>query len=421
MRSFSLAGSMMLAVVCVSACGGGSDAKSPTTSSGGSSAQGGGNSSGGTSTSTGGTTSSSGSSAGGGGTLPSSLDCKQAWPAAAPKLEPNKWTAINPSGVKFGGEPGNGAFVQGMAIDPCNPSTIYLGVNSFTPADGAGLYKTVDAGANWTRVGNLDEPVRVRVDPKDPLHLYAGDGVRGNTLGFWVSHDGGNTWAKPAGYMALQPGTFTLDDIYDIATDPADFNHLLVTFHSPWGTATTMQSSGVLESKDGGDSWIVHPPQSTWATGSNVWFLDNSSSWIVGTQADGFWRTTDSGATWKHVSTVTMTHGGGQLYTSSTGDLYTSCSAGVQRSTDHGLTWTTVASIGSTTSVFGDGTTLYTHTAYSGGTAPFSTSLESDGVTWTASGAEMFSDGPFEMAYDAKERIVYSANWGNGLLALKLP
>jgi hypothetical protein len=31
-----------------------------------------------------------------------------------------------------------------------------------------------------------------------------------------------------------------------------------------------------------------------------------------------------------------------------------------------------------------------------------------------------FSDGPFEMAYDAYNGIVYSANWGNGLLALPL-
>jgi len=74
------------------------------------------------------------------------------------------------------------------------------------------------------------------------------------------------------------------------------------------------------------------------------------------------------------------------------------------------------------TSVFGDGTTLYTHHAYGGTTQdPFYTSPETDGVNWTpASNAGMFTNGPFEMALDATNGVLYSGNWGNGLLALRL-
>jgi hypothetical protein len=43
-------------------------------------------------------------------------------------------------------------------------------------------------------------------------------------------------------------------------------------------------------------------------------------------------------------------------------------------------------------------------------------------MTWTPynGGAQKFTDGPFEMAFDAANGILYSANWGNGILALKV-
>ena len=43
----------------------------------------------------------------------------------------------------------------------------------------------------------------VRVDPNDSEHLYVGDGVRGSTMGFWISTDGGASFTKPAGWSAL--------------------------------------------------------------------------------------------------------------------------------------------------------------------------------------------------------------------------
>jgi len=393
------------------------------TGTGGTSAQGG------TNTSTGGKSmTTTGGSKGGNGMLPSEVKCDETpWPKDAPALEAGKWTAINPEapagadGPKFVGEPNSGAFVQGMAIDPCNTNTIYLTVQTFV-STGGGLYKTIDAGAHWTQVGNLDEPIRVRVDPKNPLHLYAGDGVRGMTMGFWVSQDGGNTWAIPAGFTALIPGTVTNQDLYDVAVDPVDFNHVLVTYHSEWGGPKYGTASGVLESTDGGDSWVANTPDPSWGSGNNVWFMDNSATWLLGSQAAGYWRTTDSGAHWAQVSKCPMTHGGGQLYKA--GDAwYSSCNSGVQRSTDGGATWTTVLNMFPTTSVFGDGTNLYTHSAYLSGNGPFYSSPEADGVTWAPAtdGSQMFTDGPFEMAVDPKQHILYSANWGNGLLAMPIP
>ena len=95
-------------------------------------------------------------------------------------------------------------------VDPCNPATLYLSI------DQSGMWKTTDAGATWTRLGSppampnfttsvsyLDSPIGIRVDPADSKHLYATQGVRGTTLGFWVSEDAGQTWNWPAGFVSI--------------------------------------------------------------------------------------------------------------------------------------------------------------------------------------------------------------------------
>jgi hypothetical protein len=348
-----------------------------------------------------------------------------ALPNSAPSLTPGIWKDISPAGVNFAGEPGNTPFTQGIAIDPCNPATIYVTVSCFDTTLSA-VWRTTDAGSSWTKVGKFDAPVRVRVDPQNPLHLYVGDGVRGGTTGFWVSNDGGATWTMPANFKALNnanPKIYDLD-VYDVATEPSDFNHVLVSFHGAWGWTDTKwnASSGVFESKDGGQSWIVHAPAGNWGTGHGVWFLNNSSTWLLGTQGQGFWRTTDAGNTWSQVTTINLSHGGGQVYYTKARVLYAASSNGVIRSTDDGATWTQVGTVNFVTSVYGDGNRLYTHHAYSGGAAPFFTSPETDGTTWTAydGGAQMVTDGPFEMAFDSENGILYSGNWGNGVLALKV-
>jgi hypothetical protein len=214
-------------------------------------------------------------------------------------------------------------------------------------------------------------------------------------------------------------GKIFIDDVYDVAADPTDFNHVLVTSHSSW---TSPGSAGVLESKDGGKTWIVHEPVNGWGAGHGIWFVSNSATWLLGTQGDGYWRTTDSGGTWKQVTTESMAHGGGQVYRAKTGVLYASGSDEVMRSTDEGVTWTKVGPVKFTTAVFGDGNFLYAHQAYNGPVGPFFTSPETDGVTWKAyqNGTQSFANGPFEMAFDAANGILYSSNWGEGILALKV-
>jgi photosystem II stability/assembly factor-like uncharacterized protein len=348
-------------------------------------------------------------------------------PSGAPALSAGTWVNISPKGVPFGD---GGAFTQGLAVDPCDPATIYLTVDGFdVSGTKAGLYKTTDGGSSWKKISLLDEPIKVRIDPKNPQHLYVVDGVRGGSEGFWVSCDGGETFFTPTGFAKLKddPGMFQYDT-YDVAVDPSDFNHLLVSNHGAWGWTDTKwnTNSGVLESKDGGASWIVHEPMQGWGTGHAINFLynpalkvGNSDTWLLGTQGPGMFKTTDAGKTWKKVSAEGIQHGGGSVYYDKAGTLYASGASANLRSSDNGETWTQVSDAKVYNAIYGDGTLLYTAPGF-GPSTFFTTPEGGNGTTWTALGTQQFKEGPFEMAMDRKNRVLYTASWGDGLWALKL-
>ena len=66
--------------------------------------------------------------------------------------------------------------------------------------------------------------------------------------------------------------------------------------------------------------------------------IGNSQTWLLGTQGAGYWRTTDSGATWTKVSDNNITHGGSTIYYAQNKVLY--ASGRTMHSSDNGATWT---------------------------------------------------------------------------------
>jgi hypothetical protein len=336
-------------------------------------------------------------------------------PSGAPALTAGTWVNISPVGVPFDAKAT--ALTQGMALDPCDMATIYLTVDSPGDKSKTGLYKTVDAGAHWTKLGKFGGLQNIKVDPRDHTHLYVTCGVGSGTDGFWVSKDAGETWTQPSGFLTAA-SQLTCCDLYHAEPDPTDFNHVLVTFH---------YGDGILESFNGGDTWTVHKPDPGWSGsgGYDVFMLyrpdlglGNGKRWLYGTQGKGYWLTTDAGSSWNKVTDTSMEHGGGQLYYNKQGTLYSSGTPHVIRSTDNGATWTALASSPqSTLSMIGDGTYLYTG---SHGGGAFFTARESADDKWTAFNSQTFWEGPFEMAFDAANGILYAANIRAGIWALKV-
>jgi hypothetical protein len=351
----------------------------------------------------------------------------------APVLVPGIWSDITPPGAVANETFGTPV----IELDPTDAAVLYV------CSDERGLWKSADAGSSWRRLGDpsrasqgrtvyyLDSPIRVRVDPRNPKRLLATQGVRGNTQGFWVSLDGGESWSRPAGFQAIAEQT--THDVTTLAVDPSNFDHLLLGPHSTWGDSGT---AGLLESIDGGETWIKHAPQPGWTHSSpGLHFLyepsmgiGNSQTWLSA-QETGWWRTADGGETWSKVSTRSIAHGGTDIYYSTNRVLYAGAHGYPLRSDDNGLTWETLESIPNATyyTIQGDGETLYTQLSYTGdnggrGPQPYLVSAEGDGNAWTAygDGRQTFDNGPFVMRFEKSNRIMYSANWRGGIWALKV-
>lgn len=351
-----------------------------------------------------------------------------------PALQAGVWTDITPVEANVGATYG----APVIELDPTDPATLYMCV------DANGLWKSTDAGSTWRRLGDpnrkpangrvyyLDSPIWVRVDPRDPQHLIATQGVRGATLGFWVSRDGGESWRHPTGYEAIAKET-TLD-VTSLAIDPTDFDHILLGSHQAWPGG---QTAGILESSDGGESWTKHPAQPGWSSASaGLHFLyepslgiGNSQTWLTAQESGGWWRTSDGGTNWTRVTERVIAHGGNQLYYTKEGVLYAGSHGYPLRSRDNGQTWETIESLPYATyySIHGDGKTLYTQISYTGdnagqGLQPWRVSAEDSGNSWTPyqGGAQTFNNGPFIMRFDANNGIMYSANWRTGVWALKV-
>jgi hypothetical protein len=343
-------------------------------------------------------------------------------PGTPPDLVPGVWKNITPN-VSLDGTFG----ANSIDFDPGNPLTLYASL------DMQGLWKSTDGGTSWALLGDpngigqdttnyLDSPLRVAVDPCNSQHLYATQGVRGATMGFWVSMDGGETWTRPPGFIEVAGST--TDDVTTLAVDPWNFGHLLVGSHSPWSQGDI----GIIESKDFGQTWTTHAPAGGFPAGSvGIGFGANADTWIVNGDT-GTWRTADGGATWDFVSEMSGTHGGAELYRDSTGTLYFTGYQYPYRSTDDGVTWSQLKTglpYGYYLSIIGDGKNLYTAPSFPDdghiqANQPYLTSPESDGVTWTAQDvAQPFDNGPYRMRYEPVNGIIYSANWHAGVWAMK--
>lgn len=344
--------------------------------------------------------------------------------AAEPQLEPGVWKVVTPPTVKTSFE--DHVFCQGVAIDPQHPRTLYLCICAFDAAKG-GLFKTTDGGESWKKLGELDEPLHVAINPRDSQHLYCVDGVRGATQGFWVSQDGGESWTMPEGFKKACEKPVGTRDLYSIAVNPTDFQHILVTFHSPWADG---KNCGVLESKDGGESWTaIDPPSSLkGGYGMAVFFLfdpakkiGDAKTWLFTAQEGGFFRTTNSGKSWSLVSKFPMTHGGNQIYRAKDGTLYSGGYQYPTRSTDNGASWEQVKTglpYSWYMGIVGDGEHIYTQSTSKD--HPFFVSPETDGLTWKPLNEQKFSATAFEMVYNPIDKILYAASWEEGLLAMRL-
>ena len=152
--------------------------------------------------------------------------------------------------------------IGAIAIQQSNPSVVWVGTGEGNPRNslnlGAGIYKSLDAGKTWKKMG-LDKTIcihRVVIDPTNPNTVYAA--AIGNPYaehpdrGVFKTTDGGETWSK-----ILYANDTT--GCADLIMDPSNPNKLIAAMwqfrRTPWDLKSGGKGSGLFITVDGGKNW----------------------------------------------------------------------------------------------------------------------------------------------------------------------
>jgi hypothetical protein len=204
-----------------------------------------------------------------------------------------------------------------------------------------------------------------------------------------------------------------------VAIDPSNHEHVLLTFHEP--CLPPHAATCIAETMDGGSSWRLIDGDPSWNgnEGQVVFFLDNSQTWLWGSQTNGFFRSENSGVTWEAIQGMTTSHlQGSQLLRTSTDAFFVAGADGVWTSPDgKASTWTLVPNTGPIVGgLVSDGTTMFTSTCYFANfcNPRYLRSPESDGQTWTVIKSPTMTQGG-TLGYDKAHKLLYSSNLDAGM------
>jgi len=154
------------------------------------------------------------------------------------------------------------AAVGGVAVCETNPDIVYATTGETqirgNIQPGNGVWKTVDAGKTWSKVGLADVQnfSRVRIHPTDCDTVYVGGfgqyGVPNEDRGVFKTSDGGESWDKVL-YRDDKTGAV------DISMDPGNpetlYASLWEAYRKPWSMSSGGPGSGLFRSTNGGEDW----------------------------------------------------------------------------------------------------------------------------------------------------------------------
>jgi photosystem II stability/assembly factor-like uncharacterized protein len=149
-----------------------------------------------------------------------------------------------------------------VTLDPVHPEVVWVGtgenVGGRHVGFGDGVYKSVDGGASWKKMGldHSEHIGRIVVDPRNPDVVYvAAQGPlwsSGGDRGLFKTTDGGATWQN-----LLSGGPYT--GVNDVVMDPRDSNVLYAATHQRLRTVAALIDGGpesaIQKSTDGGRTW----------------------------------------------------------------------------------------------------------------------------------------------------------------------
>jgi hypothetical protein len=161
----------------------------------------------------------------------------------------SSWTDVSDAGMDY--------WTNDIIIDPNDPSQNTWYVCVFSGWGGApnglgGLYKTIDRGANWTKLtgSQFDRVTSITFNPQNLSQAF----LTTETQGLWVSND-----------MNLTTPSWTLVDSYPfrqperVFFNPYDLNKIWVSSFGNGMKVGDMTTTGVVNFSDEKDKIIIYP------------------------------------------------------------------------------------------------------------------------------------------------------------------
>ncbi|MGE0590392.1 MAG: WD40/YVTN/BNR-like repeat-containing protein [Cyclobacteriaceae bacterium] len=200
-----------------------------------------------------------------------------------------------------------------VAIDPNQPNVVWVGTGENVSGRhvgwGDGIYKSMDAGQTWQRMGleKSEHIGKILIDPRNSnVVLVAAEGPlwsAGGDRGLYRSTDGGKTWK-----LALKIDEST--GVTDIEFDPSNPDVVYAASYQrrrhTWSLLSGGPKSGIYKSTDNGDTWrqvkTGLPSVDIGKIGLAV-TASNPNLVFATIEADdknrGFYRSTDKGESWE--------------------------------------------------------------------------------------------------------------------------
>jgi len=203
-----------------------------------------------------------------------------------------------------------------LAMDPNNHNVVWVGTgennNQRSLSYGDGLYKTIDGGASWEKVGleKSEHIGMITIDPNnsDIVYVAAYGPVwsAGGDRGIYKTIDGGKTWEK-----ILEVSEYT--GFNEIHMDPRDSKVIYATAHQrqrrQWTYLGGGPESGIYKSTDAGKNWIKInkglPIGDKGRIGMDISPADPEILYAVVEAKEGqsgFFKSTNRGASWEKMS-----------------------------------------------------------------------------------------------------------------------
>jgi photosystem II stability/assembly factor-like uncharacterized protein len=149
-----------------------------------------------------------------------------------------------------------------VAVAPSNPPIVWVGTgeadNRQSSSWGDGVYKSMDAGATWQKMGLADTRhiAKIVIHPSDPNIVYvaAAGHLWGSNpeRGVFKTADGGKTWKK---VLYRDDNTGAIDLVMDPKNPDVLYAAMYQHQRKGWGYNGGGPGSGIFRTMDGGATW----------------------------------------------------------------------------------------------------------------------------------------------------------------------